>query len=332
MEENYLNISNNEEYENDIFYNGNEVKNYEEQACCNNIFFSNFANNNIFSYINDICFKDIPINEEELIHSMNQEFKTPFHSKKKKWTPKDIIINNENNDINLMNQNQSNNSVRNSLVSNPSNESAAEPIIPLRRNNTAVINKENNGIPWENREKSIFTNLANIFKKLFVDKNNNNNEDLSDKQSIGSSLSFSKRPILRRLFTNDEGNNNKKNKNKINDNNSQSNIRKSYKEKRREKVFDEILTLKTSENNDENIINLVSAIPAFIVKEKNKIKNNNNKYCHICLGEFRVGEKESVLPCLHLFHFNCIEKWLKRNKLCPVCKLQKSLESLNPDF
>ena len=45
-----------------------------------------------------------------------------------------------------------------------------------------------------------------------------------------------------------------------------------------------------------------------------------------------IGDKESSLPCLHCFHSNCIEKWLKRSKFCPVCKLTISWESLNPKF
>ena len=61
----------NENIENDLIYNSNEVSNYEEQACCSNFLTSTFGNNNIFSKINDICFKDIPINDEEIINNLN---------------------------------------------------------------------------------------------------------------------------------------------------------------------------------------------------------------------------------------------------------------------
>ena len=151
--------------DNDIIYSDNFIKNYEEQACCHNIIFSTFGNTSIFSYINDICFKDIPINDQEIINQMNQEVKTPLCSNKKN-TPKenennnnnainlnknDIIdnfndnididkesnnflnIGNENNNI-LINNEINYNLIRNSLASNPSNDSAAEPIMAFRRN------------------------------------------------------------------------------------------------------------------------------------------------------------------------------------------------------
>ena len=178
---------------------------------------------------------------------------------------------------------------------------------------------------------SIFSSLANIFKDLFGDKKENIDDDLSDNQSVNSRISFKKRPILRRLLTNDEENKNKINKDKNKDKNSYNNSNKSsHKKEKHQKIFEEILTLKIEENNEEDLINLVSAIPAFVVKEKNK--NNNNTNCPICLGKFKLGEKESSLPCLHFFHSNCIENWLKRNKSCPVCKLKISWESLKGEF
>ena len=148
MDENYmirLYNENKEIIDNDLLYNDIKVPNYEEQACCNNVICSGFGNNNIFCYISDICFKDIPLDEEEIISNIsnfNREVKTPLCSNKKKLlTPDDIIVNNESNNNNNnnsdminQNQNQNKNLIRNSLASNPSNDSAAEPIRPLRRN------------------------------------------------------------------------------------------------------------------------------------------------------------------------------------------------------
>lgn len=357
--------------DNDIIYSDNFIKNYEEQACCHNIIFSTFGNTSIFNYINDICFKDIPINDQEIINQMNQEVKTPLCSNKKN-TPKenennnnnainlnknDIIdnfndnididkesnnflnIGNENNNI-LINNEINYNLIRNSLASNPSNDSAAEPIMAFRRNYSMdnqlqkKNKKDNNNNGVLNRNQSnFFTSIAGIFKEFFNKKEKNDNDNEDEKSE--SELSLKKRPILKRLISKDviptfkSSNNNFKNYKIIPNNNKNINL---YKNSKNERLYDDILMLKTAENDNENLTKLVSVIPQFIVKEKNKNNECNNKHCPICLGEFMIGEKESSLPCLHFFHSSCIEKWLKRSKFCPVCKLEISWESPNPDI
>ena len=42
--------------------------------------------------------------------------------------------------------------------------------------------------------------------------------------------------------------------------------------------------------------------------------------CIICQYEFKNYEKLIVLPCKHCFHPDCIEEWLKNQKVCPYCK------------
>lgn len=41
--------------------------------------------------------------------------------------------------------------------------------------------------------------------------------------------------------------------------------------------------------------------------------------CAVCLSEFEEGDFLRQLPCGHSFHRHCIDKWLKRNKVCPLC-------------
>jgi hypothetical protein len=43
--------------------------------------------------------------------------------------------------------------------------------------------------------------------------------------------------------------------------------------------------------------------------------------CPICLEQFHLGSKVTVLPCGHPFDQDCILEWLtKRQSLCPICK------------
>ncbi|KEP63939.1 UNVERIFIED_CONTAM: zinc finger, C3HC4 type (RING finger) domain-containing protein [Hammondia hammondi] len=41
--------------------------------------------------------------------------------------------------------------------------------------------------------------------------------------------------------------------------------------------------------------------------------------CCICLGEFADEEVIRELKCSHFFHHGCIDKWLLKNKQCPLC-------------
>ena len=43
--------------------------------------------------------------------------------------------------------------------------------------------------------------------------------------------------------------------------------------------------------------------------------------CTICLCEFEVGEMMSVLPCLHSFHKECCDQWLREKSVCPMCNV-----------
>ncbi|KAL3641926.1 hypothetical protein CASFOL_012741 [Castilleja foliolosa] len=43
--------------------------------------------------------------------------------------------------------------------------------------------------------------------------------------------------------------------------------------------------------------------------------------CSICLDEILIGAAEG-LPCSHVFHQDCINKWLNTSHSCPVCRYQ----------
>ncbi|EEF47986.1 conserved hypothetical protein [Ricinus communis] len=49
---------------------------------------------------------------------------------------------------------------------------------------------------------------------------------------------------------------------------------------------------------------------------------SDENLCCICLVEFEEGDEVSqVSRCMHLFHLDCIAKWLQRhNFTCPLCR------------
>ncbi|OIW04230.1 hypothetical protein TanjilG_00790 [Lupinus angustifolius] len=51
------------------------------------------------------------------------------------------------------------------------------------------------------------------------------------------------------------------------------------------------------------------------------MKLNNKLSCSICLQDYEDGELVRKLPkCGHLFHLECIDKWLIQQGSCPMCR------------
>uniref|UniRef100_A0ACD5ZIE1 Uncharacterized protein n=1 Tax=Avena sativa TaxID=4498 RepID=A0ACD5ZIE1_AVESA len=45
--------------------------------------------------------------------------------------------------------------------------------------------------------------------------------------------------------------------------------------------------------------------------------------CAVCLEAFQAGDKCRVLPaCHHGFHALCVDSWLRKSRLCPVCRTE----------
>ena len=98
-------------------------------------------------------------------------------------------------------------------------------------------------------------------------------------------------------------------------------------------------------NNDENIINNDSKLPCeqnnydFLIQKKhlkNKLNkvysfSNINDECAVCLDDINLGKEPLTkdviqLTCKHIFHYNCLYKWLiNSNQIrnesfkCPTC-------------
>ena len=58
-----------------------------------------------------------------------------------------------------------------------------------------------------------------------------------------------------------------------------------------------------------------------IYKMKNVEKlDNDKKKCTICLENYVDGDDSIALPCIHIFHADCIKTWVKDHNTCPICK------------
>lgn len=65
---------------------------------------------------------------------------------------------------------------------------------------------------------------------------------------------------------------------------------------------------------------LVNSLPERVMKQDDLNIVNGQKECIVCLSEFCLEEKVITLPCLHIFHSDCIKNWLDSSEECPICK------------
>lgn len=57
----------------------------------------------------------------------------------------------------------------------------------------------------------------------------------------------------------------------------------------------------------------------FEIKNVEKL-DEEKKNCSICLGYYTNGDKAIALPCMHIFHADCIKTWVSKRGICPTCK------------
>ena len=52
--------------------------------------------------------------------------------------------------------------------------------------------------------------------------------------------------------------------------------------------------------------------------------------CSICLMDINEGQKTILLPCGHMFHDECVTKWLNIHNTCPLCRFE--LPTDDPEY
>jgi hypothetical protein len=57
------------------------------------------------------------------------------------------------------------------------------------------------------------------------------------------------------------------------------------------------------------------------IKDEN-LPEQETERCTVCLVDFETGDELRTLNCNHLFHTECIDRWLIYNKKCPVCRIE----------
>ena len=89
----------------------------------------------------------------------------------------------------------------------------------------------------------------------------------------------------------------------------------------RDQVFDKLEIAKSKNQSTTNVVR------KSICNESDE-ENFNEQFhiqeCSICMEVFKVGDKVSFSPaegCLHVFHHDCLRRWLLRKTDCPCCRV-----------
>jgi hypothetical protein len=79
------------------------------------------------------------------------------------------------------------------------------------------------------------------------------------------------------------------------------------------------------EENDQELFlkrrnQFILELNEFQYKHLKKYSEINEDKCAICLFKYKGADIIKEFPCHHIFHKNCIFKWLKKSNVCPLCK------------
>lgn len=91
-------------------------------------------------------------------------------------------------------------------------------------------------------------------------------------------------------------------------------------------VFDErraiSWAIRQSDEEEDNGGRMIPAAESSIESlERNTIIMDSGT-CSICMEEFSYGCEALSMPCSHVFHGDCIKKWLKTSHYCPICRFE----------
>ena len=126
----------------------------------------------------------------------------------------------------------------------------------------------------------------------------------------------------------DISSNNEENEENVNDNNMNNEIQRNEIFEIVNNIYSLIEStniatnlIKAYINNNTNINNI--NLYLIDVSFKNQENNKDREKCAICLVNFIENEQIKMTSCFHLFHFQCIKKWIEEKLSspdCPICR------------
>ncbi|XP_035377694.1 RING finger protein 11b isoform X1 [Electrophorus electricus] len=66
-------------------------------------------------------------------------------------------------------------------------------------------------------------------------------------------------------------------------------------------------------------IGLIQHLPKGVFDPGSDGTEKKIRECVICMLDFVYGDPIRFLPCMHIYHMDCIDDWLMRSFTCPSC-------------
>lgn len=71
---------------------------------------------------------------------------------------------------------------------------------------------------------------------------------------------------------------------------------------------------------------VVEQLPLIVIRQAHE--EDGSSVCAICKDSLALGDQAKQLPCMHLYHPNCILPWLGARNSCPVCRYELPTDDL----
>ena len=184
--------------------------------------------------------------------------------------------------------------------SNSNNENTINPEILFLQEN--IIRNGLSKLVKESKEKKLTKN-----QKFYI---GNNNYEINEFNY--NNLDFNYYNNLNNIIYNKE-----------NSENEFSDDETSIKNMSVDEIIEDLFMKEKNINNDINYKRslVISKLEEFKYKYLEKHLNRKEKECSICLEEFKELDRVKLFSCRqHIFHKDCIMKWLLDKDICPLCK------------
>ena len=177
---------------------------------------------------------------------------------------------------------------------------------------------------FNNYDISLQSNNNNLNNNAHINHNNNNNNNNNNNPNINRRINNNNVHIRHRPVNINNINNPNPNHihNRINDN-----LRNNVIHNHHINPFHNHIRIRKKHDHGTDT-QIMNQLPEAFIEDVNKL-DNEKKNCVICLEDFKTGDKTIILPCIHIFHNNCIKNWLKKQNSCPICKFKISSENMH---